>query len=384
MAQRVVVVTSAHTPFDQRIFLKEARSLAAAGYDVTLIVPHDKNEIRDGIQIKAVPRLTGRVQRFTINLWRLYREALRQRGDYYHLHDPELLLVGLALKLTTHAKVIFDAHEDYPSVALRREWIPKPLRGVLRGAAKLVYSCTLPFFDAVVAATEAIADEIPHREKVVVKNYSQLPPEDGGVVREPNLLVYAGVVSEERGISLFLQAFRKMNELLPVRLRLIGVRDDEMITEQILSDCPPGSVEVHGWMPQPEALQLISCGTLGLVLDLFLPGNDGPPTKMFDYMALGLPVVGCNLPTPRRIIDETGCGIVVDLHEPESVAARIVELLQDPSRLAEMRSRGLAACKKYQWSSQAELLIRLYRKLDRNGRNLLHEEVSHVNSGQPL
>ncbi len=364
MAQKVAVLTSAHPPFDVRIFLKECRSLADAGYEVTLIVPHDQDESRDGVQIKAIPKLSGRVRRYTLTLWHSYVQALKLRADFYHLHDPELLLVGAALKITTGAKVIFDAHEDYTSVVLRRDWIPKPFRRLVRGASKVFLRLVMPFFDSVVVATQAIADAIPHSRKVLVMNYSQLTPELAGGAREPNLLVYLGVVSEERGISLFLEAFRKINGVMPVRLRLIGVRGDPAIAEQIIKNCPPGSVEVFGYMPQPEALRLIAGGTLGVVLDMPHPGTDGPPTKMFDYMALGLPMIGCNLPTAREIIEKAGCGIVVDLRQPENVAAEIIGLLQDPGRLEEMRQRGLEAAKDYQWSSQAERLIGLYRGLE--------------------
>ena len=44
MAIRVCHMTSAHPRADTRIFVKECRSLAVAGYEVVLVVADDKGE----------------------------------------------------------------------------------------------------------------------------------------------------------------------------------------------------------------------------------------------------------------------------------------------------------------------------------------------------
>src|SRR3982750_1681056 len=63
---RVVHLTSAHSAADVRIFHKECRSLARAGYEVIVIGNHPRNETVDGVRLQGLPGIKGRLQRMTL------------------------------------------------------------------------------------------------------------------------------------------------------------------------------------------------------------------------------------------------------------------------------------------------------------------------------
>lgn len=96
---KVCILTSVHSPFDVRIFHKEAKTLVKAGYKVVLIAQHSKEETVDGIRIVPLPTPKNRFERMTKVVWKLFRLALKEKAPIYHFHDPELIPVGLFLKI---------------------------------------------------------------------------------------------------------------------------------------------------------------------------------------------------------------------------------------------------------------------------------------------
>ena len=132
-APEVYHLTNVHSPFDVRIFYKQAQTLARAGYAVTVVGPgpEEWGGERDGVRVQTVPVARGVGQRI-LNLWRLLRVGLGADAACFHFHDPELLPVGAVLKLCGR-RVIYDVHEHFPLVAMVRPWVPERLRRPLRG-----------------------------------------------------------------------------------------------------------------------------------------------------------------------------------------------------------------------------------------------------------
>ena len=96
---KVAHLTSAHPRYDTRIFLKQCRSLASAGHEVTLVVADGHgDERRDDVNIADVGKLPGRRNRIFRTTRRVLERARALEADIYHLHDPELMPIGRRLK----------------------------------------------------------------------------------------------------------------------------------------------------------------------------------------------------------------------------------------------------------------------------------------------
>ena len=109
---KICHITTMHQPFDTRIFKKECVSLVNNGFDVTLIAPHDKEEIRQGVKIIPIRSRTSFIDRI-YHLPKLAIEILEKvSADIYHFHDPELVPF-MQQVAKSGKKVIWDAHENY-------------------------------------------------------------------------------------------------------------------------------------------------------------------------------------------------------------------------------------------------------------------------------
>ena len=118
---RICHLTLSHKPFDVRVFEKECRTLADAGYDVHLAVPGAvEAEISHGVTMHdigydAIGAGTGNgLSRWRNRLAHTLSVAHEIDARIYHLHDPELISVGLTLARAGKT-IIYDAHEDAPT-----------------------------------------------------------------------------------------------------------------------------------------------------------------------------------------------------------------------------------------------------------------------------
>lgn len=76
---KIVHLTSAH-PLRCPYFHRECVSLAQAGYPVVLVAPHERDEVRQGVQVRSVTKTKGRLGRMLGTAWAVYKQALAERG----------------------------------------------------------------------------------------------------------------------------------------------------------------------------------------------------------------------------------------------------------------------------------------------------------------
>jgi len=367
--KKVVHLTTVHPPFDTRIFHKECGTLASAGYDVSLIVQHDCDEVVDGIRIIALPRPRNRIYRILGLTWVAFRLALRQQAHVYHFHDPELLPVGIMLRIFAHAKVIYDVHEDVPQQILTKHWIPASLRRILSWIFNIFEKLMARALDAVVVATEGIAEKFVGVNPVVVHNYPDLRmlPSPSHVIRDEkeNVLVYVGGINRIRGAFEMIHALDILDPTLNARLDLIGRFEPSSLEEELHSLPGYRRVRFLGWLPTQKVYDHLREAHIGLVcLQPEARYVVSLPVKLFEYMAAGLPVIASNFPLWKDIVEGNHCGLTVDPLNPEEIAGAIEYLILHPEEAQVMGQSGRrAVVEKYNWKREGEKLLKLYEEL---------------------
>lgn len=372
----VVHVTSVHPYDDIRIFHKECKSLARAGYHVSLIVPMAQRlgvEAEGGaVTIVTVDKVTGRLQRILRTLPAVWKMMLRIRKStvIFHFHDPELMPVAAFAGIFLRKKVVFDAHEDFPLQIFSKYWIPGIMRKPVSWAAKIVEFICIPFITNIIAATPAIAAKYPKKRTVVVQNFPIVNPDVPRVSRKEflereNQLVYLGGLSRMQGAIEMVRAFESARAEARVRFVVCGKFENASLKSQAEALSAWRHVEYMGWQNRDGVRKILGGATIGIVVDHpLLNYLEGYSTKMFEYMMAGIPIVCSNFPLWREIVGNIGCGLTVNPLDVSQISKAIVWLISNKDEAFEMGQRGrLAVERQYNWAPQEARLLQVYESL---------------------
>ena len=370
MSPRACVMTSAHPAFDVRIFHKECKSLAAAGYDVTLIAPHPESQNVHGVAIEAVPQHLPRFQRMFKATWAIYKAARKVDADIYHFHDPELIPAGLLLRLLGK-KVIYDAHEDLPRTLAYKPYIPSWLQSSLE---RLVEFCELSasrHLSGLVAATPEIAARF-HRHNphtCIVQNYpllEEFSEATTDATRKGGHIAYVGArITEARGAREMIRALEFLEDLPEARLKLAGSIDSADLLSELSSMPGWKRTDYLGPIGRKAVSDLIGGAVVGLVV-LHPETNyvNSHPVKLFEYMCAGIPVIASDFPVFRSIINGARCGLLVNPLDPREIAEAIRYISAHPAEARHMGESGRQAVRlRYNWKNEERKLLKLYSQV---------------------
>jgi glycosyltransferase involved in cell wall biosynthesis len=362
---RVCHITTVHPVDDHRILHKECASLRDAGYDVTLIAPHDDDVVLDGVSVVALRGTArNRVERMLRRPAAAYRAATGVDADLYHFHDPELLPCGVRLA-RAGKRVVYDAHEDVPTQIRTKEWIPAAARaGVARSFARVEAACVANL-DAVVSPSLAALDRLrPHQARVaLIANYPRLSGLRPVGRWEDRLRAacYVGGITRVRGARELVEAMAHVD----AELHLAGAISPPALRGELERSAGWPRVRYLGRVRHDRVPDLLAHVKLGLIpLHPVRNYVDAYPVKLFEYMAAGLPIVATDVPRWRAVLGAHDCGVCVPHGSPRLLAEAITSLLDDDDRARAMGERARrAAEERYSWETQASVLVALYREL---------------------
>jgi glycosyltransferase involved in cell wall biosynthesis len=366
---KIVHVSTVHRWNDTRIFHKMCAGLARVGHDVHLIIPAERDFSSKGVQIHALRQGGTRLSRILMRPWFACRVVLRLRPDLVHMHDPELLPLGLLLQGLGY-KVIFDSHEDYPEDFLTKEWLPSFLRKSLAAGVAALDRIAGRFLSGIVAATPTIALAFGTDRAVVIHNYSILdkpePDESMPYPQRPQAFAYVGSLTQVRSVGVMVEAIRQLRERQPgAFLKLAGDFDSPEFRDHIEKSPGWAFVEFHEWLERDAVKELLGSVRGGLVIIAPIPTHVvALPNKLFEYMEAGLPVIASDFPLWRDIVERQGCGLLVDPTEPVEVAEAMNWLLSHPEEAEAMGRAGRAVVvSEFNWQREEQRLFGLYDRI---------------------
>ncbi len=370
----ILHLSALHGGHDSRVVYREGFSLATR-YDLTMVLTRPDASLHPGIRFVGVPHFPQLWKRLLLVHPRLLLVALRHPARLVHLHDPELIPMGLLLRLLGRT-VILDVHEN-----LHRQFSEK------KRNSSALYRLFFSVFDRLarrqfhfIFAENSYLTSYPglRHPSAVVLNYAPLPLLEpfrrcSGQIPNPVQpeFFYIGQLSFARCLDVVIGALARLSADYPtLRVHLFGAPGFDLFDLSELSRVPGYEVArqhliFHGYTDARRAFPFAARCVAGLAL--LKPVGDFPdsyPTKLFEYLALGLPVVTSDFLLYRAVVERHACGICVDATSPEAIAQALRILLENPDLAGRLGVNGrLAAEKHYVWSSQETALFQFYECL---------------------
>lgn len=367
---KVCQITSVHSRYDGRIFSKIAVSLANHGYQsCVLCCDNQPEEVKDGVTVYSVNFVPkNRIERILLSGRKLFEKAIEIDAEIYHLHDPELLRLGVRLK-KAGKKVIFDSHEDYVAAIREKEWLPKIVRSFIANIYQKKEASALVKIDGVVSVTPHIIERLKkiNNNTVMITNYPRLTDPIVHNAQQFSLC-FAGGISPQwkhENIIKALEAFGGK-----VRYILIGDTSSPYF-ENLKKIKGFKYVDALGIMPYSEVLKNYSKASVGIALNDYVANVDFRNgslgnTKLFEFMMAGLPVIGTDFELWKTIIEGNNAGICVNPISVDMIAEAIGFLLNNPEKRKEFGINSRKASERqYNWKTQEAKLLDFYKTLER-------------------
>ena len=243
-------------------------------------------------------------------------------------------------------------------------------------------SLTVPHFDGVFAVSEELknwvvaAYKIDDRDVSVLGNYpsaqfleearqarKQVDKNHSDAVQ----IVHAGYVHESKGLQDIVRALAvlKKRKVRSLMFRVIGGGNNAGSYVESLKDLVAnlGLEQVVKFEPYPESkklakkLAVCDVGVCSYLLNEFT--HQTLPGKLFEYMALGLPILSSARRPVVRVLKGIGCGVVYHTRDPEEIADALQPLVEDPDLRREKGSLGIRAVREsYNEDTNVEVLRR--------------------------
>jgi glycosyltransferase involved in cell wall biosynthesis len=373
---------------------RAAEAMVSAGMSVDLIcIRENKEEARrevfNGVDIRRVPvnkrrgGVLGYLYQYAAFLfmssWIIAVRSLSRRYDLVYVNNmPDFLVLSGLIPKLFGAKVLLDIHDPMPELMMTIFELPKEARSV--DLLKFEEKWSMWLADSIVTVNQACARifasrSCPSKKITVVMNspdekifeFRDARPFNGAQRgNKPFVIMYHGSLVERNGLELAIKAFARVRATIPnAELRIYGSRNaflDRMM-ESVRSQGMEDSVHYLGPKPQEKIVEAIEESDVGVIPNLrsiFTELNT--PTRIFEYLALGKPVITPRSPGITDYFDDDSL-IFFELGDEVDLARKIEFVFNRPDKAVDITKRGQEVHQAHMWREERLKLIGLMTSL---------------------
>jgi len=393
---RVLYVYQGDWPRNATRVRKQTQALAADGFSVRLLAgnPHDKprHERTEWMEIERVPSLGGGAVGSALSFplfanpfwnWQIWRAAKRFKPDCLIVRDlplaPAVLLIGKTLGIPVHYEMadvypiaLRANRADHPGLASRLARNPAAAerldRAVIRGATSVFVVSDESRARCLELGAAPDSVVVVGNTPAKLTDLTRMPPMPADLAgwEDRIIVLFLGNLLSDRGLTYAVEAMSLVRDTAPsLAFAIVGDGPEEkVLAAQIKSLGLQDSVRLLGWKGHEDHESYYRHAAIGLLPFLSTEHiNITLPNKLFDYMGAALPVVATDVRPLRRILDETGAGVLVPPANSRAIADALVALAADAERRRALGEAGRAAVERsYSWDQDRSRLLRQVRR----------------------
>jgi glycosyltransferase involved in cell wall biosynthesis len=357
--QKIIVSVTNDLVVDQRVH-KVCTFLLQNNYDVTLVGRKLKSsqEIKREYKTKRFSLIFTKGMLFYANYnIRLFFYLLFKKTDVLLSNDLDTLLPNYLISKIKKIKLVYDTHEYFTEVPELNN------RPFVKKVWEKIEQAIFPKLKYVYTVNESLAKVFEHKYNVQVLSVKNVPfySEPETVTKNTKkTVIYQGALNKDRGLEELIEAFIYLED---IELQIIGSGDVEIeIKNLVLNLKLENKVKFLGKIPFDQLKHYTQKAHLGVSLEKAtnLNYHYALPNKLFDYISCNLPVLTCDLPEIKKIVETYKIGITISSVDSETIANAIQDLLTNDDLMQNYIENSKIAAKKLCWEKEIETLKKIY------------------------
>lgn len=182
-------------------------------------------------------------------------------------------------------------------------------------------------------------------------------------VIKSNSVVYVGSLTHERGITHLIEA----SSYTDIKIELVGNFGSDEYKRSVMRSMNKSNITYLGFIPNKDINPFLvkRCAGISTLLNVGQYSKiDTLPTKVYEYLLAGIPVILSDTKFNRAFIEKYHCGICVNPSNPKEIADAINFLCKDAERASQMGINGrIAVLDNFNWKHQEKTLLELYKTI---------------------
>lgn len=376
LRRRILIITSSHPDFDSRVW-KHTRSVVSMGYEVSLICPWN---VRYGTKELGVTFLTfsppkRKIVKFVLIPIIIMVEILKLIGevDIIHFHDIDILPVMSFISLIK--PVVYDIHENYHEEMLVRYNLPPFIKYGLSYLVKWGQYIFAKIIKNLVLVVPFQDEYFPKKKFNIIhlRNYASVNLLDNfknDYLERNNIVIFIGSQHINNGSLLLLDIIERAKKRGLNTLFYISERfGRQKFHNYVISEIKNRNIfEYIKFIPNvlpTKIMSVLNMATIAISPNLRVPQQiNGIHTKLFEYMAAGLPIIASDLPHQIDVLKKWKAGILAKPENVDSFVDAIEILINDRKKAMQIGKNGQKAfIKEFNWEKQSSLIGDFYSRI---------------------